>query len=275
MVQPFCLLESGVTGLPSPVHGTISEVGEPELLFGDDVTVGERDVRTASDLTYVLREPNPAQGSKCLYVVYRNVASGALSSEIERRGLSYGITVLNAGTIPGTQEWTRTRGHTNSDAPGTNLPYPEVHEVLHGEAWLYLQNGTGDRVSDTVVIPLMAGNKIVVAPGWASLLVNTGSEPLVIGTWRMADCITEGAALLERGGMAHFVLRGPDGKPFCEANEQYNTVPLPREACPKELPDWGLSTGEPLLAAFHRSPDSLRFLLRPQDFDTNWKVLYD
>jgi oxalate decarboxylase/phosphoglucose isomerase-like protein (cupin superfamily) len=264
------------TGLPTPLTLSQDESGAIRPVFGEGVATAEPvDVRYAQDLSGFLREPGAALPGAALYSVQRGVMPETLSGEMERRGLRYALTVLRAGTVGRSREWVRTRGHHNSLAPGTNLPYPEIHEVLHGDGLLYLQHGSVGHPADVVILPVSAGDKAVVAPGWASLLVNVGEAPLTIGTWRMDDCHTESGELQPFGGMAHFVLRADTGTSSLEPNGRYKAVPEPRRAEPKELPDWGLTRAEPLLAAFHRSPDSLRALLRPQDFADVWKNLYD
>lgn len=263
------------TGLPTPLMLSRDASGAILPVFGEGVRTAEAaEVRYAQDLAGFLREPDAVVPGDVLYSVQRGVAPDTLAGEMERRGLRYALTVLRAGGVGQGREWVRTRGHHNSMAPGTNLPYPEIHEAISGDGLLYLQHGTAGHPTEVVVLPLTAGDKAVVAPGWASLLVNVGESPLVIGTWRMEDCHTESNDLQSFGGMAHFVLRGDDGTVFV-ANGRYTSVPEPRRVTPKELPDWGLTRAEPLLAAFHRSPDSLRSLLRPQDFADVWKTLYD
>ncbi|MBC8139553.1 MAG: hypothetical protein H8F28_27045 [Fibrella sp.] len=279
MTAIYADLPPETTGFPSPLGIELAGDTTPRLHFEPDVHTDAPESRHTTDLLAVAREPDAiskASMPQTLYHVYRNVrTTEAMHEEVTRRGLCYTLMVLRDGTIHDTPEWVRTRGHTNSLAPGTNLPYPEIHELLHGEACLYLQHGVTDGVDDVVILPLRAGDKAVVAPGWASLLANVGAEPLVVGTWRMGDCHTEHTELVAQGGMAHFLVRGGNGTPLFEANNRYKVVPEPRIAAPKELPDWGLTRAEPLLAAFHRSPESLRCLLRPQDFADVWKTLYD
>ncbi|MBC8140935.1 MAG: hypothetical protein H7Y38_05785 [Armatimonadetes bacterium] len=278
MIAAYPELLPETTGLPSPVGVELQSGTKPQLRFERDVRTDVADDRWTTDLADVAREPDTLRRARAepVYTVYRRVLpGGGVSREIERHGLTYNLLVMRGGTLPGATEYVRNRGHANSVAPGTSLPYPEIHELLTGEAWLYLQHGTTDTPTDTVVIPLRAGQKAIIAPGFASLIVNVGDKPLVVGTWRMNDCETRHDELEALGGMAHFVLKGGDGKPFCEANERYKTVPVPRTALPHVLPDFGLSEGEPLLSAFHRSPESLRCLLRPQDFADTWKTLYD
>lgn len=278
MITPYEPLPPEVTGLPSPVGMEAGADRVPHLQFVGDVLCDAPEGVRSADLRFIVRDTGSVDamnGAELLYQVYRNVRPALLADAMNRYGFSYALTTFKAGTIGGGAEWVRTRGHTNSDAPGTNLSYPEIHEVLRGDAWLYLQHGASGRPNDVVTIPLSPGEKAVVAPGWASLLVNVGAAELVVGTWRMADCHTDRAALGAIGGMAHFILRDPSGTPFCEANPRYGVVPAARVAVAKELLDWGLTPSEPLLAAFHRSPEYLRCLLRPQDFADVWKTLYD
>jgi glucose-6-phosphate isomerase len=248
----------------------------PSLDLGPSVDAdAATEARTAADLTAVLRDPASARPDDPLYRVWRGVAPREAADDIARRGLSFAVLVMRAGCVAGSAELCRTRGHTNPPAPGTTLAYPEVHEVWHGDALLYLQSAAAPEPGDVVVMPLTAGDRAVVAPGWASLLVNVGDGPLAVGTFRMADCAPEHAALSALGGMAHRALRA-DFRPYTlEPNPRYTYVPEPRRLSPRDLPDWGLTHGgAPLLTAFRRNPDFLRFLLRPQDYADVWATLY-
>jgi len=283
------------TGLPSALTVYCDE-GTPGLIFEADIQRRAVEQISAMDLRWVMAQPEPANGTDSLYTIYKDIRPENLTDEIERRGLMYVLTVLRSGTIQGTDEWVRTSGHIASTASGTSMRYPEVYEVLFGNGLLYLQNGTGDRVSDTVVIPLSIGDKAVVAPGWASMLVNIGARTLVVGSWYVNGMLSRGfsekepdimpapddpplfhekAELLERGGMAHYALQDSEGAPSYGENPRYVNVPMPRTVLPKEMPEWGLSRTTPLLTTFHENPDYFRFLLRPQDYETIWKTLYD
>jgi glucose-6-phosphate isomerase, archaeal len=245
----------------------------PLLAFGTHIVVPGLEQRTSAELAPVLLAPEAGREQDVIYTVYRGVGPKEMLPEIQRRGLVYVVLAMRPGTIGA--EWVRTRGHTNPDARATSVAYPEVHEVWHGEGLLYLQNEVAAEVSDVVVIPLRAGEKAVVAPGWACLLANVGSGPLVVGSWRTADCIPQTDALTARGGMAHYVLpgAGPGAWAF-EANPRYEHLSVPRTLTPQDLPDFGLKHNEPMLATFHTNPDFLRFLLRPQDYTDVWARVY-
>jgi len=307
MIETVALLKPEETGLASSLYAELSGGDTPSLSYRTGVKEdglnlhrvidpgSEKELIQAADFRGLLYQPESIHVPDPIYAIYRDIRPENLADEIEHRGLRYALAMLRDGTIRETEEWVRTRGHITAPAPGTNLRYPEVYEILFGNGLLYLQNGTGDWVNDTVVIPLSVGDKAVIAPGWASMVINVGARPLIIGAWCVNDAVpaeTESggtpmpgesepsqlsgpAELLERGGMAHYVLRDTEGLPYYVANPKYTNVPMPRTILPKEMPDWGLSRATPLLTAFHENPDYFRFLLRPQDYETVWKALYD
>ncbi|GEM_PF-3063547 len=259
--------QAGITAALDPPSLTVR--------FGPEVTAPEPERRAAADLGPVLYEPERASADDLLYSVYRGVTPREQAEEIRRRGLVFVTTVLRGGTLRGSEERVRTRGHVNSAASSTRIGYPEAHEVWSGRGLLYLQQGVDPAPQDILTLMLAPGDKAVVAPGWAALMVNIGEEPLVLGTWRTDDCVTEYDAVVAQGGMAHFVLKSENARGYdLEPNPKYHTVVIPREVTERDLPDFGLRRGEPMLTSFHRNPDFLRFLIRPQDYDHVWNTLY-
>jgi glucose-6-phosphate isomerase len=242
------------------------------LRFGPEMLAPEPVRRRAAELNPVLMRPAP-DGDDVLYTLYRGVAPADMAEQIARRGLLYVALVLRAGAVG--EEWVRTRGHTNSPAPGTRIPFPEIHEVWQGRALAYLQSDAAPDVAEVATLEMGPGDKVVIPPGWAGLLANIGDAPLAVGSWRTADCVPQYEALEALGGMAHFVLAG--GSPGAcgfEPNTNYRSVPVPRKLAPREFPDWGLRQNEPMLTTFRRNPEFFRFLTRPQDYDSVWASLY-
>ncbi len=247
------------------------------LHFGPEVPAMEAEKREAGELRPVLLQPEAAAPDELLYSVYRGIIpSPAAGEELVQRGLIYVALALRPGTIG--PELSRTRGHINSPAPGTPVAYPEVHEIWHGHGLLYLQCGaTRDAAQETVVVPMSPGDKAVVAPGWASLLVNVDTEPLVVGTWRSIDCILQHDALALLGGMAHYIQAGdrPGAYTFTPNPHYGEAIGAPRLAEMQDIKDFGLLKEEPMLTSFRRNPDYLRFMQRPQDFADVWPALYE
>lgn len=283
------------------VSGGDGPGASPELRFGPSVSAPPPAQRTRAEMRPFLREPPPASAAApespsaaasderdVLYTVYRGVAPAEAQDAIEQRGLLYVALVMRPGTIAaaagpdgaddGDAEWVRTRGHTNSLAAGTPIPFPEVHEVWHGRALAYLQKEAAPDVSDVVTVLLGPGDKIVIPPGWASLMVNVDPDrPLAFGSWRPRDCVPRYTDLEALGGMAHFVIAEPAraDRPFrFEPNTRYRNAPIPRAAPARDYPEFGLQGGTPMLTTFRRNPDFFRFLARPQDHDAVWSGLY-
>lgn len=245
------------------------------LRFGPGLVVPPAAHRTAAEMRPFLRDPAPADAdpNDVLYTLFRGVAPPEAEALIAQRGLLYVALVMRPGVIG--EERVRTRGHTNSPAPGTPIAFPEIHEVWHGSALAYLQKEAAPDVSDLFVMTLVPGDKIVVPPGWASLLVNlSATEPLAVGSWRTAGCVPQYDEIAALGGMAHFVCAQGNANYRLEPNPNYRSVPVPRVAPAQNFPDFGLKAGEPMFTTFRRNPDFSRFLSRPQDYDSVWAALY-
>ena len=263
---------------PSPLHtlsGLDIAVDDAQLTlrFGPGLLAPESHRRSVADLRAVLRDPEAGDPSQIVYTVYRGLTSEEARSEIERRGLLYAALVLRAGTIG--EERTRIRGHINSHAAGTAVTYPEVYEVWQGRALLYLQCEASPDVSDIVTLEISPGGKAIVPPGWASLIVNIGDEPLVTGSWLARECRQQYEALETLGGMAHFIRAStvPPGYEV-EQNPHYRSVPVPRNVPVQDYPSFGLTQDEPMFMTFRRNPDVFRFMTRPQDYAGVWTTLY-
>jgi glucose-6-phosphate isomerase len=123
-------------------------------------------VRTAEDLRAVLADP----GCTCtgpVYYMYRDVArSGKDRSWLTRQQIRFDITVIPPREICG--EFIKTKGHFHPDNP-SGTGYPEIYEVLAGEAHYLIQN---QDCSDVVMIMARTGEIVVVPPGYGHVTIN-------------------------------------------------------------------------------------------------------
>ena len=90
-----------------------------------------------------------------------------------QRGLRFDITVIPPQTLCG--EYIKTKGHYHPADPYGN-GYPEIYEVLEGEAHYLIQ--TAD-CSDVVLIAAGAGDVVVVPSGYGHVTINP-SKKLVL-----------------------------------------------------------------------------------------------
>ena len=127
-------------------------------------------VRTMEEMRSVLADPS-CEGSAPLYFMYRDLAkSDADRQWLRSHTLRYDITVIPPSTLCG--EWVKTKGHYHPKNPaGTG--YPEVYEVLEGEAKYLIQSR---RPEDIVMISARAGDIVIIPPGYGHISINPSAD---------------------------------------------------------------------------------------------------
>src|SRR5665647_76408 len=107
----------------------------------------EPSVRTAEDLRGVLADPG-CTSTGPVYYMYRDVARSVNDrSWLTQQQLRFDITVIPPREICG--EFIKTKGHYHPDDP-SGTGYPEIYEVIAGEAHYLIQNqDCSDAVSYT------------------------------------------------------------------------------------------------------------------------------
>ncbi len=147
------------------MNGNISPQKTP-FSIGWDGSLPEPVVRTAEDLRSVLANT----GCSCtgpVYYMYRDVArSSEDRAWLTEQNLRFDITVIPPRELCG--EYNKTKGHYHpADPSGTG--YPEIYEVLTGEAHYLIQNHD---CSDVMMIAASAGDVVVVPPGYGHVTIN-------------------------------------------------------------------------------------------------------
>jgi len=133
----------------------------------------EPSVRSAEDLREVLAQTG-CRDTGAIYFMYRDVARSAADREwLAEQDLRFDITVIPPRILCG--EYVKTKGHYHpSDPAGTG--YPEIYEVLAGEAHYLIQ--TPD-CSDVVLITATAGDVVVVPPGYGHVTINPSRQSVL------------------------------------------------------------------------------------------------
>lgn len=221
--------------------------------------------RTLAEMREVLLDPSflhYADLKRPVYFIYRGLHLSERDGVLLReRGLRYDITLLPPGTLG--KEFVKTVGHYHPPAPG-GVTYPELYEVLEGEAHYLLQKaGVEGRVEEVVVVRAQAGAKVLIPPGYGHVTINPSRKVL-----RMANLVADGFQSLyepyrKAGGAAYF--ETTDGR--FVPNPKWGLLPPLREAKPsREVAREGEIYGW-----FRKDPDGLAFLTRPGEFGDLWK----
>jgi glucose-6-phosphate isomerase len=135
-----------------------------------------------------------------LYYMYRDLyLSRADRDTLIDQDLRYDITIIPPAMLG--MEYVKTAGHYHPLPPGGRVSYPELYEVLEGEAVYLLQMRD---LSDAVAVYASAGDKVLVPPDYGHITINRSNRIL-----KMANLVDRSFSSIydpikERGGGAYF-----------------------------------------------------------------------
>jgi len=227
-----------------------------ELEFGGKTM--EPDVRMLHDMDDVLYDKEWARGAENLelYYMYRDLFLSRRDGDLFlEQGIRYDITIIPPLMLG--REYVKTAGHYHPLVPGETATYPEVYEVLEGEATYLLQR---EDLSDVVVVRARAGDKVVVPPDYGHITINDSNKRLKMANFVAREFSPIYEPIKKRGGAAYFLTE--DG--FVENPRCEDAAPLREIEVPKTKP-LGLSKNREIYA-IGREKGTLDWLVRPQDY---------
>ncbi len=234
--------------------------------------------RELDALRPVLLDPH-AEGPDVIYWMYRDCGWPADAALGSAHDLRYDISAFRSVTLGA--EFMKTSGHYHPTIPGESVAFPEVYEVLHGEA-LYVMQTVDDygaspeevTVEDVIMVRVSAGQKIIMPPGYGHVTVNTLDTPLLMSNWVSNRFSSFYGSVEEARGFAWYVVND-GGKPSYLENKNYGRgVPAVRWAEVREVPELGLVWGEPMYQVCAEEPERFGFLNDPAAYeDEIWSNL--
>ena len=222
-------------------------------------------VRTAENLRRVLANP----GCTCtgpVYYMYRDVArSPEDRSWLASQNLRFDITVIPPRDLCG--EYNKTKGHYHpADPSGTG--YPEIYEVLSGEAHYLIQNHD---CSDVVMIAACAGDVVVVPPEYGHVTINPSHTKVL----QMANIVSS------RFSSNYLGYEAQNGAAYFEwiqegfvKNPAYRNPGHLRLVKAQRLVDVKDAIPDPLYNLIENRAPVLEFLNRPEKFESLFRGLY-
>ena len=223
--------------------------------------LGERlvpDVRTLAQLRPVLREEN-ASGPAEAYYMYRGANLPQHATLFTGCVLRYDITVLPAAKYGG--EFVKTVGHFHPKK-GEHT-YPEVYEVLEGEAHYLLQDD-----SRVMVFDAKPGDKVVVPPDFGHVTINPGKNTLVMANIVSPAFSSDYSVFAEKRGAAFYCLENG----WVE-NPHYAGFSMTREKPGKTNCPF-FTRARSMYEIFCGSPGEFSFLNEPETFFTGDNLKY-
>jgi len=227
-----------------------------ELEFGGKRR--EPDIRRLSDMREVIFDQVWLAGAKDfeLYFMYRDLfLSRGDGEKLQEQGLRYDITVIPPNMLG--QEYIKTAGQYHPIVPEGRVTYPELYEVLEGEALYLLQS---QDLGDVVVVHASAGDKVLVPPNYGHITINRSNKTLKMANYVAGNFSSLYDPIKEKAGGAYFFTK----EGWIKNERCPNAAELRRVEAPdnKKLAKLGLTKGRemyPLLKVH----GSLEFLTDP------------
>ena len=242
------------------------------LEFGDSIMIEESYARSLAQLRAVARFPESCTPAESIqYWLYNNVNRRRDRERIMASGLRHQLTLLTPNAIG--MERSKTFGHRHNRPTNSTLDYPEICEVLAGDAWFVFQllDEAERSASFCGVRAAKAGEKIIIPPNLVHLVINAGAEPLLISrVIPMAlKSIYQPLATMRGAAWLNTIDNG------WVKNPTYRTVADLTWWSSFDAPDMGLTPEKSLYRTLIQSPESLLWLLEPASFPDVFPDLWD
>lgn len=230
------------------------------LTFGDRVV--QPDVRRLSDMRELLFDRSFADHADDmdLYFMYRDLYLSRRDHEILKEAdLRYDITIIPPLLLG--CEYVKTAGHYHPPAGKEGVTYPEVYEVLEGEAHYLLQRLEGSSITDVVIVEAAERDKVLIPPGYGHITINPSNKRL-----KMANLVSRSFSSIyepivrKRGGAYFETIDG-----FVK-NKLYGELPPIRFIKPRDMPEFGLIKAKEIYGLIRKDIECLEFLTNPAAF---------
>ncbi len=180
-----------------------------------------RNVRQMIDVLFYQDEARKLPFSTPMYYMFRDVKRKEDAQLLENSQIRYDITVLPPMKIG--RELNKTYGHYHEMA-NSKLTFPELYEVLSGEA-LYLlqkrQSLVSNEVTHVYLVHAKKGQKVIVPPNFGHITINPSlTEPLVMDNLVESKFKSEYFLYKQKKGGAYFIFENERVK-----NARYQSLP--------------------------------------------------
>lgn len=228
------------------------------------------EIRFLYDLKDVLYDQNWLKTAPNLkvYYMYRDLAADEKEhQEIKDYGLRYDITIID-GHLLGS-EFPKTLGHDHPVVPGTSITYPELYEVLEGEAIFLLQDSKNDEIKDVFAIKAKKGDKVLILPNYEHLIINPSDKELKTCNWTCRNFASNiYKPFRARQGFSYYAIKDPSqplGTSWIK-NENYESIPELKFEEPNNFYEFELEKDKPIYNLINNL-EKINFLVEPQKYE--------
>lgn len=220
----------------------------------------EPDIRRLFDMQEVVYDQSWLKTAENfeLYYMYRDLfLSRSDAQRLRDQGIRYDITIIPPHMLG--REYIKTAGHYHPNIPGGSVTYPELYEVLEGEALYLLQKPD---FSDVVVVNASAGDKVLVPPNYGHITINRSNKTLKMANFVARNFSSLYDPIKEKAGGAYFFTKdGWTKNERCPEAAELRRIEAPTAAQLRQL---GLSKGREMYPLI-REKGRLEFLTHPEE----------
>jgi len=229
-------------------------------------------IRYLAEMTDVLFDQEwakTAPDSK-LYYIYQDIIMNKKEHQtIKKAGLRYDITIMPPLILG--KEFNKTAGHDHPLVPETKITYPEIYQVLSGQAIFLIQDSYGDQIKDIYAIRANKDDQVIVPPNYEHLMINASDKELKNANWICRDF---GSNVYKpfrlKQGFSYFALQGPEKEVEWQKNPNYQDIPELKFMEPNQwLEQFGIEKGKEMYSLV-KNLKKLDFLKNPQKY--KWEM---
>lgn len=188
-----------------------------DIHFGNDIVVEHIEERTLDQMNDVLLNDN-LTCPHVFYKVYTAVSRRKDTEAWRKLNMAYNITVMLPNIVG--IEYIKTFGHYNHFMTSRFYMSPEIIEVIYGSGLVILQKPKiqrkdGSEIFDTYnfseieesyLVRVSKGDKLVIPPGCAHVIVNNKNQPLILGNVQSLDTKHISNIIRDLHGASYYVI---------------------------------------------------------------------
>jgi len=172
------------------------------------------DVRTVSQMQKVLHSKSELAENTATYKMYRGIW--------QKGTIRFDVTILPSMQLG--DEYNKTFGHYHP-AGKDSIPFPEIYEILSGEAHFLLQTHDPKSISQVeraMLISAKQGDIVLMQPFFGHITINSGKMPLALANLVFANFSSDYSAYEKLHGGAFYELANGQ----LMQNPNYSPCPL-------------------------------------------------
>ncbi|AOT71453.1 glucose-6-phosphate isomerase family protein [Geosporobacter ferrireducens] len=239
-----------------------------EFTYSKGVFGPEMEKRRLDDIRQSLKDPN-CDGPDVVYTIAMDVGREEDKEDLENRSLLYGACIYAKGRLG--NEPVRSQGHVHAVSKSCNSSTPELYEIWHGEAIIFMQETAKYDPGKVFAVKAKPGDVVLVPPGWAHCTINTNpDENMVFGAWCIRDFGFDYAGVRKNGGLAYFPIFSRNEIEFIHNTAYKKNNLIIKE--PREYKEFQIDKGIPIYQQFIEHKDKFSFITQPCQYNELWQT---